>query len=136
DKMFEDLDSRQIDRLWEYRLHLINIFYNRLNFYLIFESVLLGIIGVLYSRPNPTTSVLRLLDFIGIAITIVWIYIMARQKYSLNILNKNMREVVPEYKVYREGIEKVKWPFSTVSLEAYLIPAIIALLWIAIILFL
>jgi len=76
------------------------------------------------------------MDIFGIAITFIWGYIQARQKYALNYLNKYIKEIVPEYKAYREGIEKVKWPFSSVSLEAYLIPALVALLWIAFLFFL
>jgi hypothetical protein len=47
--MLENLEKDQIDPLWEYRTHMNNVFYNRLNFFLIFESVLLGVVGVLYN---------------------------------------------------------------------------------------
>ena len=41
--MPENLDGEQSRRLWEYRLHIENLLYNRLNFFLILESVLLGV---------------------------------------------------------------------------------------------
>ena len=44
--MFEELEDKQVDRLWEHRLHLDSNFYNRLNFFLVFESVLIGIVGL------------------------------------------------------------------------------------------
>ena len=44
--MSQKLDSDQINRLWEHGLHEDEVFNNRLNFFLVFESVLLGMVGV------------------------------------------------------------------------------------------
>ena len=79
--MPENLENDQINRLWEHRLHVDNELYVLLNFFLIFESVLLGVVGVLYSRPNPAMMVLRVLVILGLSITIVWGYVQARHKY-------------------------------------------------------
>jgi hypothetical protein len=54
------LDSEQRRRLWEYRLHVETQLYNRLTFFLIFESVLLGVVGALYSKTGQ--SILVLMD--------------------------------------------------------------------------
>jgi hypothetical protein len=59
--MSEHLETEQISRLWEHFWHLDNNFYNRLNFFLVFESVLLGVVGLLYSRPNGSIFVLKLI---------------------------------------------------------------------------
>ena len=40
--MHENLDNEELRRLWEHRLHVDNECYSRLNFFLIFESVLIG----------------------------------------------------------------------------------------------
>ncbi len=45
--MAENLENDQLNRLWGYRLHLESLYYNRLNFFLVFESVLLGVVGAL-----------------------------------------------------------------------------------------
>jgi hypothetical protein len=47
--MAEDLDNEQKARLWKHKLHLDTTFYIRLNFFLVFESILLGFVGVLYT---------------------------------------------------------------------------------------
>ncbi len=41
----DDDDKKR--RAWEHGLHTNDIFYNQLNFFLIFESVLLGVVGLL-----------------------------------------------------------------------------------------
>jgi hypothetical protein len=61
--MPENLDSEQRNRLWEHGIHAENVFLNQLNFFLVFESVLLGVVGILYN--NRSSGKLVLIITIG-----------------------------------------------------------------------
>ncbi len=69
--MSDKPDRDQIDRLWQHGLHEDNIFNNRLNFFLVFESVLLGVVAMLFGTPTPNVDVIRTIIILGIAITVV-----------------------------------------------------------------
>lgn len=127
--MPEDLDSEQRARLWEYRLHLDNNFYNRLNFFLIFESVLIGMVGVLYSRPSPSMIVVRLVILLGFSLTVIWGYVQARQMYILYSIHELVQEIAPEYKLAFVRRDRRKWPIPSMWLLAYAVPCLVALVW-------
>ena len=131
--MHENLDNEELRRMWEHRLHVDNEFYSRLNFFLIFESVLIGEVGALYSKTNQVMLVLRVIAFLGLGITLVWAYVQARHKYLLDAINALCREKMPEYKATIEYFNKTKWPLSTRWLLAYVIPTLIVLVWVILI---
>ena len=131
--MHENLDNEELRRMWEHRLHVDNEFYSRLNFFLIFESVLIGSVGALYSKTNQVMLVLRVIAFLGLGITLVWAYVQARHKYLLDAINALCREKMPEYKATIEYFNKTKWPLSTRWLLAYVIPTLIVLVWVILI---
>jgi hypothetical protein len=131
--MLTNLDNEELRRLWEHRLHVDNEFYSRLNFFLIFESVLLGVVGALYSKTNQIMFVLRVIAILGFCITLVWAYVQARHTYLLDAINARCIEVMPEYRATIEYWKKTKWPLSTRWLLAYVIPILIALVWIILI---
>jgi hypothetical protein len=128
--MRKNLNNDQINRLWEHRLHVDNEFYSRLNFFLVFESVLMGVVGVLYSSPHPVMFVLRAISILGFCITLVWVYVQARHKYLLDTLNARCSEIIPEYRETIDYWKKTKWPFSTRWLLAYVIPVLVVAVWI------
>lgn len=134
--MSENLESDQINRLWEQSLHVDNIFYERLNFFLIFESVLMGVVGVLYSRPNPIILVPKVISILGFCITVIWIYVQARHKHILNVVGTRAKEMMPDVRITLERIDQVKWPISATWLLAYVVPLLIVTVWIFLLFFL
>ena len=132
--MLENLEKDQIDRLWEFRKLVMNAFYNRLNFFLIFESVLLGVVGILSSKSSSTMLALKIMTALGLTLTVFWGYTQARQKYLLDDINSYMKSILPEYKAILE--RRAKWPLSTLWVETYILPALVALIWIVFLLFL
>jgi hypothetical protein len=134
--MSEHLETEQISRLWEHFWHLDNNFYNRLNFFLVFESVLLGVVGLLYSRPNGSILVLKLIMLLGFSLTVLWGYVQARQKYLLDDLVEQVKAVAPEYRMTLERRKHAKWPISSVWLLAYIVPLLVALIWLLFLIFL
>jgi hypothetical protein len=133
--MSQHLDSDQINRLWQHAAHTQNRFDNRLNFFLVFESVLLGVVGVLYSRPSPAKVVLIALICLGFVLTAFWEYIQARERYLLDDLETQLKEVAPEYQETVMRRERMKWPLSSTALLAYGVPALVALIWVVLFIF-
>jgi hypothetical protein len=134
--MSEHLETEQISRLWEHFWHLDNNFYNRLNFFLVFESVLLGVVGLLNSRPNGSILVLKLIMLLGFSLTVLWGYVQARQKYLLDDLTEQVKAVASEYRITLERRKQAKWPISSVWLLAYIVPLLVALIWLVFLIFL
>ena len=133
--MSQNLDNDQLNRLSEHGLHEDVMFHNRLNFFLVFESVLLGVVGLLESRSTPAKPVLISITCLGFILTIIWGYVQARHKYIYDSLRAFQREVIPEYRLTLERREQVKWPISSILLETYVVPILIVLIWIVLLIF-
>lgn len=133
--MSQMLDNDQLNRLRAHGIHEDEMFHARLNFFLVFESVLLGVVGVLYSRPAPAKPVLLSIICLGLVLTILWGYVQARHKYIFDSIRALQREVVPEYRLVMERREQVKWPISSTSLLAYGVPLLVAVTWLVLLIF-
>ena len=132
----DNLTPEQKNRLWEQHLRSDEVFYNRLNFFLVFESVLLGVVGTLFSKPLSEKPVLVTIICLGLVLTILWGYTQARQKYVRDRLKARLEEVLPEYRAILEDREQVKkWPLSSVTLLSYGVPTLIAFVWIVLLIY-
>jgi hypothetical protein len=134
--MQERLENDQIDRIFEYRAQCVNTFYNRLNFFLIFESVLLGAISLLYSRPIPSLFIVKAIAVFGLILTLIWWYTQARQKHMLYIATTYAQEVIPEYRELQARMKKEALPYLTWNLITHAVPALTLLLWTILLIFL
>ena len=114
--MSENLDNEQINHLWQHTMHSQNRFDNRLNFFLIFESVLLGVVGTLYSKSASAKPVLITIICLGFFLTVLWGYIQAREKYLFEGVEKRLEEVAPEYRETLRRREQRRWPLRSTPL--------------------
>lgn len=121
--------------LREHCLHEDAMLHTKLNFFLVFESVLFGVVGLIYSKSVPAKPVLISIICLGFILTVVWEYVQARHKYIYDSLRAFSREVAPEYKLAMERQEQVKWPISSNSLLVYVVPALVAIAWIVLLIF-
>lgn len=129
----EELTPDQVARLWEHGMHEDKIFNNRLNFFLVLESVLLGVVAMLFGQNNPSSNrdfVLRVFMFTGLAITLLWAYVSARQKYVFDSLKERLREHLPEYAGTVRARKRARWPLSNNTLLAYVVPETFIVIWI------
>lgn len=129
----DNLSEGQLQRLWEHHLHADDILYSRLNIFLVFETVLLTAISVVYSKPSPDKLILTTIICLSLALTLFSAYAQAKQKYVLDRLKARLREVLPEYQAIRENREPAqKWLFSisSVTLLTYGIPPLMLCVWI------
>jgi hypothetical protein len=132
----DTLTPEQKNRLWEQHLRTYEDFNNRLNFFLVFESVLLGVVAMLFSKSSSEKLVLAIIICLGLVLTIMWGYIQARQKYIRDRLQVRIQEVLPEYRAILEDRDQIKkWPFSSISLLSYGVPSLIVFIWILLLIY-
>ena len=126
------MDSEQVRRLWEHGLHEETVFNDRLNFFLIFESVLLGVVGMLYSKePALSKWILVPMSSLGLLITIIWGYVQSRQRVNLKGLIRRLYKHLPEFRETLQERPK-KWRrLSSTMLLAHVIPILVTLVWLA-----
>ena len=71
----EQLDSEQCNRLWEHGMHAENIFFNQMNIFLVFESLLLIIVGILYNNRLSEKFILIIAIVFGFLLSLLWLYV-------------------------------------------------------------
>jgi len=129
------LEPDQINRLWEHGQHEDTVFNDRLTFFLIFESVLIGLVGMLYSSNKQIALmkwVLIIIVCFGLLITIFWGYIQARQRSLLHRLIERLEDHLPEFKETYEPLDRKRWRrLSGTWLLTYPIPLLVAGIWVA-----
>ena len=137
------LDSEQRSRLWQPRLHIENLLYSRLTFFLIFESVLLGVVGTLYSKTSQSTLVLKVIVLLGFCITVVWVYVQHNVKQLLYILHNRACDNFPEFQKSMDSMLRKRRVVGRLGTEnpatillTYVIPSLVALVWIFLLFFL
>ena len=141
--MSEDLASEARNRLWEFRLHVENLLYSRLNFFLIFESVLLGVVGALYTRPGQSILVLKAIVILGFCITVVWLYVQHNIKQIFVVLDKRAYDFFPEYEENIDTFLSIRKVESKMGIQSpalilltYVVPVLVALVWFFLLFFL
>jgi len=128
--MQESLENDRLHRLWEHGLHEDTIFFQMLSFFLVFESVLLGVVGLLYSKTASTGSILKIIIILGCCVTIVWGYAQVKQRRYIKALSAQAQSLDSNYKLMVQSREKGIWSLSVTGLLAYVIPTLIVLVWI------
>jgi hypothetical protein len=113
--MPENLDSEQRDRLWNHLLHVETQLYGRVTLFLTIETVLLAIVGIVYSKPGLSLLVVKAIVFLGLCITIIWYYLQERVKQVFDAVNKRALDNLPEYQNTENAIYKERWPLRRLS---------------------
>jgi hypothetical protein len=128
--MLESLGKDQANRVSEHRNHLANIAYQRFNAFLVYESVLLLVVGLLYSNKSAVLLVLLLISCLGCIVTIIWWYTLARLENGLRAITLWLKGVDPVYKaIYEESSKGISLFFSW-WLLAHFLPLLILLIWV------
>ena len=116
--------------LWQYKLHEDSIFYQRLNFFLVAESMILVAFATLLSSAHPKKGVLVTTAILGCVVTLIWGYVGARQRNVVAQIVKEAEQAIPVYERIRR--ERPKW-FSSTWLLTYSVPAVMFLTWVVLI---
>ena len=135
--MPENLDSEQRARLWEYRLHVEDQVYSRMAVFLTYETILTGVIGVLYTILAPPRNVLTILIVLGMFITLISLYVQHNIKQVFVIIETRTYDNLPEHKETLDRIFSVRRVESRLGLRmpalmllTYVVPILILLVWI------
>jgi hypothetical protein len=129
----EILGQAEIDRLWQHRQSVDTHFNDRLNFFVVFESVLLGVVGVLGDRQVISRDALRLVAALGALLTVLWWYAQSKQRYILNLLRIRAAQFMPEYKATRSLRTSRLYQVSVTWVLAHLLPALFGAIWLILI---
>lgn len=124
----------QINRIWQHGLHEEGLFNNRLNFFLVLESILFFIVAAFINSGASRPFVLRSFTLFGLLITLVWAYVQARQRYVLKVLEQRIRDTAPEFRATDRELLRTRWPISNLTLLTYVVPGLFVLVWIALLL--
>lgn len=127
--MKEDEKKDRIDKLWQHGLHEDSVFNERLNFFLVFETVLLGVVGMLFGSANSTEGIIKLFVTLGFVLTLMWMYVQARQKSVVEGLRQTLRELDKGYDEAITQRDSKRWPISSTWLLTYFIPLSVLLIW-------
>jgi hypothetical protein len=141
--MSEHLDSEQRARLWEFRQHTEDQIYSRMTVFLTYETILTGVVGVLYTNksqlPRPLLPILIVL---GMFITLIWLYVQHNIKQIFVILETRAYDNLPDHKETLDRIFSVRRAESRLGLRrpalmllTYVVPILILLVWFVFLLF-
>src|SRR5579863_8907706 len=76
------------NRLFQHLMQIENNFNNRLNTFIVLETILFGVIGLLYQKQPVNAFIVFLLIGLGLSMTLIWGYAQARQRF----VYKNLKE--------------------------------------------
>lgn len=127
-------DAETQRRVWDHSMHEDSVFNDRQNFFLVFESVLVGSIGGFFTKTGPNVRIVRFIALFGLAVTLLWLYVQVRQHYITKLLKKRNKAVFDDY-ASAISIRR-RWPFHAYTLLAYAFPLLVALAWIVVLGFL
>ncbi|MCK4736058.1 MAG: hypothetical protein KAT65_26620 [Methanophagales archaeon] len=123
DKKKEDDDkNKDLDRAWGYYEHADDLLHNRINLFLVAQSMLIISFATLIC--NQTTFIniiLILIILIGAIYSLIWYYVCLKLVRRLNFLNECILKDDYIYKMYLKWVKKGKGLFSLDPL-AELIP--------------
>ncbi|HEX6041069.1 hypothetical protein [Longimicrobium sp.] len=126
------LNPDQCERLFAHGIHEENVFYNRLNFFMVCEALLFAgaISGMMEDKP-ASRSLIVFICMIGTIVSLLWWFAQVNKLVLLRTLEHRLIETFPEI---RESIEiadkRRKIPgWSVSAILAHALPALFLLAW-------
>jgi len=103
----ETLDEVKIARLFQHGLHEEGVFYNRLNFFLVFESLLFAVaVAGLGKQDAPPIQIMKLIIGVGLFGSVVWLYAQMNKLVLLKTLEDRVEATCAEFKVSIETADR------------------------------
>lgn len=129
-------NPQEVDRLWSHKQHEDTVFEGRMNFFLVFESLLLACSSGLISESAIPLVFPRLVSVVGILITLIWTLVQIKHRTGLVELRNLCENAFPGYSKSRQIRDNgVPWALRTLHWSnlwvlTYVIPALVLALWI------
>lgn len=124
-------DDQQQSRFWQHALHEERNISDRSNFFVIFQSVLLGVVATLYTRLVNMPTLLILFALLGLAISLIWAFIQARHKFVVDSMLPRLKAYFPEYVLTLQW--RRRWPLPDGLLTTYVIPTLVVVIWLVLV---
>jgi hypothetical protein len=123
-------------RLLDHAMHEEGIFYSRLNFFLLFESVLLGSVIQTATLAGERVLILQIMAIaLGLAVLIVWRYAQVSKLKYIIILENGLSKHLPEFSE-RENDESLNMAKgksdSATAMITYWIPFLVLMAWVGV----
>lgn len=115
------------DVLWSYKLHEEMVFYQRLNFFLVAESMLFVAYSTLLAGSSRQGGMLLGLVVLGILLSLAWMFVSHRQILVIDHISSVYRRKFMEYADLRA--QRGHSLVSSSKVLAYGVPAIVLLTW-------
>jgi hypothetical protein len=128
-------EEDKVKWLWDYLKHSENTFTNRINFFLVAESMLMvsyATIANNYQLRNRTIGLVIIL--LGVLFTVAWFYVNLRAAINMTDIVGRIRKAIPLY----QDIWSKRWHIKRLSARhvlAYFMPCILFLAWVSLLLF-
>ncbi len=119
-------DAAEQQRLWEWTLHEDNLFSERQNLFLIAESMLVAghAAALEASAENAAASI----GLIALVLTLAWGFVSWRMAALVNSIQVHAKRELREYREI--SYERPRTLVSSRFVVAYVVPALLATLWI------
>lgn len=128
----DKLDADQKSRLWDHGIHEDKLFHDRMNFFTVLQSAILGMFGLFYNKlPPPNKMFLYSLVGLGLALSVVWLFIQLRHYAYLNHIVGRLKEHLDEFRETSDGFsQKKRWRrISVTRMLALFIPILFTVVW-------
>ncbi len=127
---------QEVDRLWSHKQHEDTIFETRMNFFLVFESLLVVCTSGLITEKAIPLLFPRLVSLVGIIITLIWTLVQIKHRTGLVDLRNLCENAFPGYRTSRLtrdnrvpwALRKLRW--SNLWVMTHVIPALVLAIWI------
>ena len=118
------------NRLMQHLIQIENQFNNRLNTFLVLETILFGTVSILYSNKVVDNFMLLVINCLGLVLTLIWGYAQARQRYVYKSIKTRCIEHLQEYEDTQDERAKQHWPVSTTVILTFITPSLMVLVWV------
>ena len=120
----------QVERIWQYRNSVITFFNDFVNSFLVAESVLLAVVGVIASSNSSISKIRFPIIILGFVLTLIWIYVQAKQRFIIQSLKKICIENIVEYREHQELRKKSIYRISISWILTFILPLLFAVIWV------
>lgn len=123
--------QKDIERLWQHGMQENDNFNERLNFFLLFESILIAGSVSMHIYAHQVSVGLKLcVEIVGILVTLLWFYIQWRQKWILDKMSDRFSRLDQQYAI--SVGERDKWPFRATTVLTFLLIPLVLIMWVVI----
>ncbi|WP_073120814.1 RipA family octameric membrane protein [Reichenbachiella agariperforans] len=129
------MKPEDLSRAWTHRQILELNFNNRLNFFLLFQSILLAATVNGIGDGNDHMILMALCVFGGV-ITVIWWLIQSKEHHMLDKVKNFLRENDESYRERRKLYESYLSKFSVNQLFSRVIPPVLTVIWVLLIVYL